>query len=516
MKKLLSLLSALTLILGFTACGGDDEGDTPTPTPTPTDIKHTTCSIIEGEVIDATAVTSITVNYAEAININPKVSITLNGTAVTATKAATVKPGITIAVALQPGTNYELVLPRGTVISAAKEAMSAEFRLKFSTKKTESSDLPDNDAMKVTRMLGFGWNLGNHFDTGATNDDKGNPIDFQRPKWGYWDKAKPTEQLYKRLAEAGVKTVRIPVTWGPYQTNNAEYTIADDYMAEVKQNVLWAKAAGLVVILNTHHDEYWMDAYSAAGNEETNTKIKNRIEATWKQIANAFKDEGDYLILESFNELNHNWQNPTNGELRIQNEWNQLVVDVIRATGGNNATRWIAVPAYQASSTQILSDKFVIPTDKAKKIIAAFHSYDPYGFTLQDPFDTEKWGHKSGNAYDEKNVTDFFKKIRSAYIDKNIPVYMGEFGCSRHSTDQGNKCRDYYLEYFCRAAYYNGVAGFLWDNHNPGGGPEHHAYFDHNNGAWLDGHEYIVKTMIKAMTSTDATYTLESIYNKAP
>ena len=37
-----------------------------------------------------------------------------------------------------------------------------------------------------------------------------------------------------------------------------------------------------------------------------------------------------------------------------------------------------------------------------------------------------------------------------------------------------------------------------------------------SNGTYLNGLESLVKTMIKAATSDDTSYTLESIYNKAP
>ncbi len=67
--------------------------------------------------------------------------------------------------------------------------------------------------MQVNEQLGFGWNLGNHFDSfkffeGATPATA-----------NYWDSGcTPTEELYKNLVKAGVKTVRIPITWGDWQS----------------------------------------------------------------------------------------------------------------------------------------------------------------------------------------------------------------------------------------------------------------------------------------------------------
>ena len=57
---------------------------------------------------------------------------------------------------------------------------------------------------------------------------------------------------------------------------------------------------------------------------------------------------------------------------------------------------------------------------------------------------------------------------------------------------------------------------YIWDNNSTGGGNEHHGYFNHDDGSYLNNLESLVKTMIKAATSDDASYTLESIYNNAP
>ena len=56
----------------------------------------------------------------------------------------------------------------------------------------------------------------------------------------------------------------------------------------------------------------------------------------------------------------------------------------------------------------------------------------------------------------------------------------------------------------------------LWDNNVKGGGNEHHGYFNHTDGTYLNNSEALVQTMIKAATSTDANYTLDTVYNKAP
>jgi len=510
-KYMYGLLSLILSSVALTSCGGDDEGPTPSEGLEETIVLRSS-SITEGSEVYASNTTVITLNYNAVVDISSSANITLNGEAVTAQANATTSMSIDIPVTLESGTSYTLVVPSGTVLGRNDATRTAPaFTLNFSTKKSGEQALPDNDAMALTRKLGFGWNLGNHFDS-HNNGEK------VPESWGsWWDKATPTESLYQKLAAAGVSTVRIPVTWGPWEGEAPSYLIESDYMALVAQNVFWARDAGLNVVLNTHHDEYWQDIYGASVNEETNTTVKTRIEATWRQIAEYFKDEGDYLIFESFNEVHgiysdgtEDWgggKSTTDGgkQYAILNEWNQLVVNTIRATGSNNSTRWISCPGYAASISTAISS-LVVPTDPANKIIVAVHNYDPYNFTIANPL-TDTWG----TAAEKLAITNLLNQVKEKFIDQNIPCYLGEFGCSRHETDEANADRAYYLEYFCRAAHFAGLAACLWDNFNPGGGSEHHAYFSHNDGSWMDNHESLVKTMINAVTSSDESYTLESI-----
>lgn len=510
MNLLKKMMLWAAMPLALCACGGSEEEETPVSTP----ITIRSVSVEEGAEVKASELSTITFHYNKMVQETANSNINLNGEKCTTSYGTTRMQLIVNLPTLQDGTSYTLSIPEGSLAGIENEKeINASFTLHFTTK----AKVDVSKAEGVTEMLGYGWNLGNHFDSFDGNNAKEN----YRITWSktcpYWDNVNPKEDLYKNLAAAGVKTVRLPVTWGPYQDmSNGDYTIDADYMAIVKQNVLWAKAHNLNVILNTHHDEYWQDAYDAGTNPTSNTNIKERLTKTWTQIAEAFKEEGDYLILETFNELNHEWKTPTAKELEIQNEWNQICVDAIRATGGNNATRWIAVPSYQASPGLALKETFVLPKDAAGKLIVAVHCYDPYNFTLAEKLE-ETWGHKAGNSYDEKNITDLLGKLKNKFIDNNIPCYLGEYGCSIHTTELGEKCRAYYLEYFCRAAHEAGLAVTLWDNNVAKGGSESHGYFNHEDGSWAHASaESLVKTMVKAATSDDASYTLESIYAKAP
>ena len=505
------LIFAFVALMAF-GCNKEDK-------PEPISIELRSQSISEGAVVDAKTTTVLTLSYNNPVKVTGT-GITLNGVAVTAKSSTSSSVSVDIPLALAEGTSYTLKVAKGAIVSTTDATASAPaFTLNFSTKAADDQPASGQEASYITKKIGWGWNLGNHFDTSSGVDN--------HPSQGYWDGATPTMALYTNLKNAGASTVRICTTWGNYQTPDT-WTINDNFMAEVKQNVEWAEGAGLNVILNLHHDEYWLDIKGAANNATTNTNIKKRIEATWKQIAEAFKDKGNFLFFESFNEIQDGkwgWgDNRTDGgkQYRTLNEWNQLVVNTIRATGGNNETRWIGVPCYASNPVFAVEESFVLPTDPANHVMVSVHFYDPSSFTLTpDDSGKSEWGHtaaagKYEQGSNEEHVVETFRKLQEKFISKNIPVYIGEYGCVKQKTNRSNFFRNYYLEYVCRAAYTYGMPLLIWDNNSQGAGNEHHGYFNHNDGTYINASEPIVQTMIQAATSDDASYTLESVYNSAP
>lgn len=515
LRKIYMYATLIVATLCLTAC------PTPGPQEDPVmreDIKLISSTVNNGDVVDP-LLDMITLNYATVIKIVSDNAITLNGQPVKATYSGL---DVMIPLSLESETAYTLVIPSG-VIRSATDSLRTTPRLEiaFTTKKAGDIGLPDNDAMAMTHALGFGWNLGNHFDTSSGVDGK--PV-----QWGWWDGVSPTEALYQNMAKVGIKTVRMPVTWGNYQTmgEDTAWTIKPEYMAEVKQNVDWAVNAGLYVILNTHHDEYWQDIIAAAGNNITNEQIEDRIIKTWRQIAEEFKDYGELLIFETFNEIHDEawgWNGGYNYSkvYRLMDEWNQIAVNAIRATGSQNATRWIGVPGFCANPMFTCGDKYsiVLPTDPAGKIMVAVHTYDPFNFCTEGT--VQKWGKGvKPSGSDEKQVDDLMEKLRRAYIDNNIPVYMGEFGAVTRKSVADAPFQAYYLEYLCRSAYYHGIPVMLWDNNNNNQSGECFYYINHLNGELRDpynnGDTSLIPMMVSAATSTDPTYTLESITMRAP
>jgi endoglucanase len=328
---------------------------------------------------------------------------------------------------------------------------------------------------------------------------------------------------------AGFKAVRICTTWEGHIGPAPAYRIEDKWLDRVAEIVGYAERAGLVAIVNTHHDEtYWQDISKCINNAANHEKVKDEVFALWTQIAERFKDKGEWLVFESFNEIQDGgwgWseafrKNP-GAQYKILNEWNQTFVDAVRATGGENATRWLGIPGYAANPGFTIAG-LVLPTDytSANRLMVAVHDYDPYDYTLKDPL-IRQWGHTAAadkrlSGDNEKAVVDVFDNLKAAYLDQGIPVYLGEMGCSRHTAEDLPYQR-YYMEYFCKAAADHLLPMYLWDNGAKGTGSERHAYIDHGTGQFADDEaRTLVGLMVKAVTTKDPAYTLQSVYDAAP
>ena len=372
-------------------------------------------------------------------------------------------------------------------------------------------------AQRLPGILGAGWNLGNHFD--AYN----NGVAAETA----WGNPRATKFTFDKVKAAGFSTVRIPVTWLGHIGAAPEYKIEEAWLDRVAEVVGYAKNAGLNVIVNMHHDgadsAWWLNIKGAAKDPEVQKQILEQIAAMWGQIAEKFKNEGEYLIFEAFNEIHDGgwgWgDNKKDGgkQYNCLNEWNQTFVNTVRAVGGENANRILALPAY-CTNVDIAIESFVMPEDSAQdRLIMSVHCYDPYDYTL--PATKSEWGHTANASMkvagdNEADLEKVFQKIHTNFIAKGIPVYMGEFGCVNRANAREQAFQQYYFRYYAKLARMYGVPCIVWDNGARGAGNEKHAFFDHGTG------DYCSPEAKAAMQSLVGSYnsmlTLEEVYNSAP
>ncbi len=381
-------------------------------------------------------------------------------------------------------------------------------------------DSPLNDgnlAWQYAERFGIGWNLGNHFDA------QNNGVSGET----FWGNPKATQAAFDKVKAAGFKTVRIPVTWMGHIGEAPDYKIEDAWLDRIAEVVGYAESAGLNAIINMHHDgsdsKFWLDIKTAASNADVHKQLLEQISAMWGQIAAKFKDKGDFLVFEAFNEIHDGgwgWgsnRNDGGRQYKCLNEWNQAFVDAVRAAGGENADRILGIPAY-CTNVDIAIESFVMPQDSAEgRMMISVHCYDPYDYTL--PATKSEWGHTADPSRkvagdNEADLRKVFEKIYTNYISKGIPVYLGEFGCVNRATAREQAFQQYYLKYFAKLAATYGVPSILWDNGAHGAGNERHAFIDHGTGEYCSPE---AEAAVKALTGsyTDAL-TLDDVYLNAP
>ena len=371
---------------------------------------------------------------------------------------------------------------------------------------------PENPAS----FLGLGWNLGNQFD--AHNNGVAGET--------FWGNAAATQATMNAVKAAGFNSVRIPVTWMGHIGEAPEYKIEDAWLDRVAEVVGYAENAGLKAIVNIHHDgadsKYWLDIKNAATSTETNTRVKAELSALWSQIAKKFASKGDFLVFESMNEIHDGgwgWganRNDGGKQYAVFNEWQQVFVDAVRAAGGENATRWLGIPTYCTNID--LGDNLKLPTDPASRLLVAIHCYEPYEYTLNNKY--SEWGH-TGSASKkpssgEKELVAEFDKVLNKWTRKGVGAYIGEFGCTHRADSRAETFRKYYLEYYTKAASDRNIPVIYWDNGATGEGAEAGGIINHSTGAYINNGADIVAVMTKGYHTTDASYTLESVYQGAP
>ena len=345
-------------------------------------------------------------------------------------------------------------------------------------------DIPDNEAMAFLRDMKCGWNLGNTFDAynGYTGHFTGTGMET------IWVGIKTSQKLIETIKEAGFNTIRIPVSW--HNHVDEHYVIDREWMDRVREVAGWALDLGMYVIVNVHHDNDVNYFYPDTVHYDQSVAY---LTAVWTQIAEAFRDCDDHLIIESMNEprlvgTQYEWSwNSYTSECRLAakyiNQLNQLFVDIIRASGGNNATRYLAVPAYCAAPNNARDQAFQLPEDPAEnRIIVSVHAYTPYNFALNigssdRTFDLDK------DLSKKDEIAGFMNNLYNRFIKYGIPVMLDEFG----ALDKGGNTQDRvnFTAYYVASASTRGITCVWWDNHAFSGNGERFGLINRSTSAWV-------------------------------
>ena len=347
----------------------------------------------------------------------------------------------------------------------------------------------DMTTMKVTKDMSIGINLGN------TLEEYGDWI----WQWGdhtitsyetAWGSPKLTKEMIWGIKREGFEVLRLPVHW--FNMMSEDYTINQDLLERVKQIVDWAIEIELYVILNIHHDERDLFRNMTVTPEENLEKYKY----IWEQIADNFKNYNYFLMFESLNEeacwgnVYNEWSGTNEGKdivFDLTNKINQLFVDAIRKSGGNNEKRHLLIAGYCTGVEHTCDSMYKMPDDPSKRCAVSIHYYNPSTFCIIS--EDADWGKAQstwGTEAEIKDLNDKFDLMKTTLIDNGIPVIIGEYGSTRENKDI-NSVRKF-LYSICKAAYDRNILPILWDT--PGG------WYDRENTKFNDT---ILADMLKSV-----------------
>ena len=340
----------------------------------------------------------------------------------------------------------------GAITTGSSHKFDAVFDLGF-------GEAPTNiPASMPFPMPTYGMNVGNELEL----------------NWG-----PPNVALFYSAVQNGFNAVRIPCAWdmaGATTNINGgftNYVINPAYMAQVKQTVDAAIAAGMYVIINDHWDDGWLQSNIGT---TVDPVINAKVKAYWTQIATAFAGYDNHLLFAACNE-------PNVGSPAAMNTllfYYQTFVNAVRSVDGNNTNRWLVLQG--GGDTTWLNS---LPTDTvSNRLMVEYHNYTPFQFTqLQSD---ASWGamqyfwgpayHYSGDAShecgapEEGAIDSGFQQLVDQYVSKGIPVMIGEFQAAGKSVLSTNAteaaCNSlscyYWNKYLVDSAHAHGMSPFYW------------------------------------------------------
>ena len=332
-----------------------------------------------------------------------------------------------------------MLFPVAAVAAAPASASKAE---------APSADL---DAWSAAKAMGIGVNIGNTLENTTTWETGwGNPL--------------ITKEFVQSLAAHGFGVVRVPVAWDTYAHNGQIDRAKLKHVGEV---VDWITSAGMFAVVNIHWDGGWIDSDDQKKFPKTfrtfSPEAEQKFKSYWTQIATYFANRDQHVVFESLNEES-NFENAGSEKKAFATlgRVNQLFIDTVRATGGNNAKRLLIVAGYSTNIDKTTSSNFILPKDTVPhKLLLSVHYYTPWPFAGMTK--DESWGKMRttwGTKQDIAELRDHFDKLEAFSKAKDIPVFVGEFGADS-SKDPRSRAR--WMLSVALTARSRSMVPVLWD-----------------------------------------------------
>jgi endoglucanase len=301
----------------------------------------------------------------------------------------------------------------------------------------------DITAAELVADIRIGWNLGDALDSFyLIGTDRNPPVFTLESRYN-----NPTTKAnIDVIRNAGFNAIRIPVSW--YKAIDGDYNIREDWMRRVTEVVNFAVLNNMYIIINSHHDESLFNL-----SDKDMKQVEQSFKKIWEQIAEQFKNYNEKLIFEALN-------TPAVSDENL-NILNQIFVDTVRASGGNNDKRFLIITPYDISETAM--NTLSIPNDSAKSnIIVGLSGFLPESFTKNPG---GGWSASWSEEFDDytADIINALNLAESLFVNNGIPVIIKEFSALNR---RNNDSRIAWAEFFVSQASERGIPCFWWDDGN--------------------------------------------------
>ncbi len=336
-------------------------------------------------------------------------------------------------------------------------------------------------AMQINANIKMGMNIWNTMEAPGGETGWGNPV--------------ITQSLIDTLKKAGFNAIRLPCGyWNQGHMNKTTGKIDDAWLNRIKEVVQYCVNDDMYVLINRHHDG---GDCTLTGRNLDSAKAIHK--AVWEQVATTLRDFDEHVMFASLNEPGA--PTLTLPAATVLHDYHQIFIDAVRSTGGKNAYRTLVL---QAPNTSLdLMNYFFpgglpgMPVDKVPdKLMLEFHWYSPPNFCLlrSDVSWGKQWRywganlksttdpeHNSDPDYEEAFMERNMQWARKNFVDKNIPVLIGEYGAENHAVPYNDNgvfhpqllgqpadsilsltSTAHFFGHMVRSARANGLSTFLW------------------------------------------------------
>lgn len=245
-----------------------------------------------------------------------------------------------------------------------------------------------------------------------------------------------TKKDFENAQKLGCDVVRLPIHFENFCDSENGYAIHEKILRILDNCAKWTKELGMYLIFDFHN--------STTADSFTSNDVEKILNPVWTQIATRYKDASDYLIFELMNE-------PHGIEISV---WNEIISRLHKLVRSIDTKHYIVAGGADWNSFKAMK---TLPDFKDDKIIYTFHFYDPHTFTHQGaswchmervrgipfPYSPDRMPPLPENPTEREincfrdypaqgtieAVASFFDQYVDFSLERNAPIYCGEFGC---------------------------------------------------------------------------------------